>query len=164
MPQPSRVFTWVSAVLICTAVAACDTGDPQRGEVRDREVRNDQDARLPATVETIEINIEGCGTDTIRVVVDPWEAHVVRGRDFAWVVGGQANSDSVRIRHRTGQPQLPDLPAAAAGGRITVQGGLAGAPGDRIQYDIIARCGNQMLIIDPDIVIRTGGSPPAPEP
>jgi hypothetical protein len=164
MPHLSRIALLGCTVLVAASVAACAPEESQRGAVPDEAVDNAAGARLPDPVENIEISIEGCGTDTIRVVVEPWEAHVVRGRDFGWNVAGGTNADSVRVRHRTGQPQLPDLPAAAPGGRIPVQGGLAGAAGTRIQYDIIARCGDKTLIIDPDIVIRTGGSYLSPEP
>jgi hypothetical protein len=108
---------------------------------------------------TVTVTATGCGTGNqplgeVTVVVEPWEAQVNEGSDFAWVVDSASDMTSVRIR-RKGNPAWPaaDLPEGRPGDRIPA-GAAVGKKGDRIQYDILIRCRNATLVIDPDIVIR----------
>lgn len=146
-----------AAAVLATLLIGCDTNDQMRVTQDPEATDAEADLRIyvPDPVDRILIRIDGCAADaqadSVTVRVDPWVAHIVRGQPFRWDIEGDA--PSVRVAHRDGQPRLPQLPEAGPGESIESTG-LDGQPGSRLHYNIIARCGPGVLIIDPDIIIR----------
>lgn len=145
----------VAAAVLATLLTGCDmdTNDEMQVAQDAETTEADLSIYLPDPVERILIRITGCvaEADSVTVLVDPWVAHINLGQPFRWDIEGDAAS--VRVAYRAGEPRLAELPEAEPQGSIESPG-LDGEPGHRLHYNIIARCGEGILVIDPDIMIR----------
>jgi hypothetical protein len=148
-----------ATAVLAALLIGCDMDTNDEIQVTQEPESNGAEADLgiylPDPVDRILIRITGCAAqaeaDSVTVLVDPWVAHIVRDQPFRWDIEG--DPESVRVAHRAGEPQLSELPEARPGGSIESPG-LDGQPGNRLYYNVIARCGPGVLIIDPDIIIR----------
>lgn len=138
-------------------VIACDTdadrpAPPGNQATDPGPVAQELDRILGGPVSEVTVDITGCGTDTVRVVVDPWVARVVPARPFSWVASGDL--DSMTIRHKDGDWPFPaQLPAGRPGTPIEA-GQPQGAANQRGSYEILVECGGTLLEIDPWIILR----------
>lgn len=144
-----------TAVLAALLIGCMETNDASQDGQETTTAEADLSIYLPDPVDRILIRITGCAAqaeaDSVTVLVDPWVAHIVRGQPFRWDIEGDA--ESVRVAHRAGAPRLSELPEALPDGSIESPG-LDGEPGNRLYYNVIARCGPGVLVIDPDIILR----------
>jgi hypothetical protein len=113
----------------------------------------------PPAVEEISIQVSGCATDNIAIVVHPWTAYVERGRPLRWTT--PATVDSVVIQAtRPGQwpfewaqPGQPQRRAARGGAAIQAGAMRPGAAAGSYSYRFLLYCDGRVIDIDPDIVI-----------
>jgi hypothetical protein len=141
-------------------IIACDTGadrgaPPDTRATDTNTLERELDRILGGPVSEVTVDITGCGTETVRVVVDPWVARVVPGRAFSWVASG--DMDSMTIRHKDGDWPFPaQLPAGRPGSPIEA-GQPQGNGNQRGSYEILVECGGTVLEIDPWIILREPG-------
>lgn len=127
------------------------------------------DSAAPAGVSQITIEVSGCETDSIAIVVRPWTAHVQRGRPLSWTT--PAGVDSVVIEalqadrwpfawerpgHRPEQPEHHrPAPRRSARGGMPIQAGNvpAHAALGTYSYRFLLYCGARVIDIDPEIII-----------
>jgi hypothetical protein len=140
-------------ILLSACEADVDRPAPPGNNATDPEaVEQELDRILGGPVSEVTVNITGCRTDTVRVIVDPWVARVAPGRQFSWVADGDL--DSLTVRHKGGDWPFPaQLPAARPGDSIDA-GQPQGAANQRGSYDILVYCGGRVLEIDPWIILR----------
>lgn len=126
----------------------------------------------PRPVADISIDVTGCTTDEIDIVVRPWTAWVARGRPLSWST--PADVDSVAIQAvdpahwpfqwgpGSGEPsqqsrQQPPRQRRSARGGQPIQAGTVPANlpiGQSYRYRILVYCGGRVIDIDPDLMIR----------
>jgi hypothetical protein len=107
----------------------------------------------------IYVTVNGCGTDSIYIKVDPWVAPVRRGQPARWHPP-EASIDSMVVQAKDphswpfqwappGRAQRrPTLPGRA------LQAGVAqGRDQERYAYSILVYCGKHVIDIDPEVVI-----------
>lgn len=107
----------------------------------------------------IYVTVNGCGTDSIYIKVDPWVAPVQRGQPARWHPP-EEGIDSMVVQAKDphawpfqwappGRAQRrPTLPGRA------LQAGVArGRHQERYAYSILVYCGGRVIDIDPEVVI-----------
>jgi hypothetical protein len=152
LPRARAVLAGL-VVLIIACEADTDRPTPPGNQHTDpNAVEQELDRILGGPVSEVTVDITGCGTETVRVVVDPWVARVVPGRPFRWVASG--DMDSMTIRHKDGDWPFPaQLPAGRPGSPIEA-GEPQGGANQRGSYEILVECGGTLLEIDPWIILR----------
>lgn len=140
------------------------------------------DLTPPAPVNDISIDITGCNTNQIGIIVRPWTAWVARGQPLRWTTPAAVDSVAIQAIDPTrwpfqwgpgqglregpgqGQGQLQQAPRqqppqqrrSARGGQPIQAGTVpADAPiGETYRYRILVYCQGRVLDIDPDLIIR----------
>jgi hypothetical protein len=125
----------------------------------------------PAPVDVISIQVSGCATEYIAIVVHPWTARVRRAAPLRWTTPAEVDSVAIQAVHDgwpfpwpaapqpTHPPQLrpppPPRPRRSAPGGTPIQAGpiTPGVPMGVHSYRILLYCEGRVIDIDPEIII-----------
>lgn len=169
MPHPFPPRAPAMALVLAALLVGCEPGDDAAPQ-DDRTIASDQEMDLRAYLRTppdtlVTVTVTGCGETgqpdpdgdvQVEVAVEPGEAHVESGTNFRWVAEGDMTYMQIRYRSGAWPFQARELPQTPPG--QSANAGVArGEKGDRSKYDVIVRCRNLTLTIDPEIVIRDPG-------
>jgi hypothetical protein len=166
MPHPFPSRAPAMALVLTALLVGCEPGD-DGVPPDDRTIGGNQELDLRAYLRTppdtlVTVTVTGCGEagppnpTEVEVAVEPGEAHVESGTNFRWVAEGDMTYMQIRYRSGAWPFQARELPQTPPG--QSANAGVArGEKGDRSKYDVIVRCRNLILTIDPEIVIRDPG-------
>lgn len=161
MPFP-RIFAPVAVALITGALLGCADTEGDRPAAAPADQDSDWSQYLRPADDHVQISVQGCpapnqgpATD-LQVDIDPKEAHVYHGAEFRWETSGDNAMIQVRRRPQgaTWPFQEAQFPEVAGGQPIPAGRADQAEVASRSQYDVIVRCGNMRVTIDPEVIIR----------